>query len=152
MTLYSEQSTVFPSGFPSLVWISDESWDGNKHWVSWKNHSSIFVFILLLVHSSISFGAQNLKTFTAFPGVAGCTPEVGGIVVGCRGQPHRRSSLRQFWLALQGAETIRGDEATPGHPAYTRSIRPLVTRWWQSRILSLPTCLLLLTLVSCFHL
>lgn len=147
MTLDSEQSWGL-----SLVWISDESWGGNKPWVSWKNHSNVFVFIPLLAHSPISFGAQNLKTFTAFPKVAGCNPEVGGIVVGRRGQPHRRSSLRQFWLALRGAETIQGDAATPGHQAYTRGIRPLVTRWRQSRILSLPTCLLLLTLVSCFHL
>lgn len=72
------QCNLLPSGFLSLVWISDESWDGNKPWVSWKNHSSVFVFIPLLAHSLISFGAQNLKTFTAY-----CVqPEVGGMVVG----------------------------------------------------------------------
>lgn len=138
-----------PLPFLSLTWISDVSWDGNKPWGSWKNHSRDFVFIPLITHSPISFIAYTWR-LTVFPGVAGCSHEVGratvavGILTGGHAWGNPDWSLEE-WRQFQG------EAAIPGHQVYIRASSHLSLDG-DSRIQSLPTCLLLLTLVSCFYL
>ena len=117
MILYSEPGTAFPSGFFHMS-ESVMSHRNETKAVSWKNHSSVFVFIPFLARSPISFTAWNLETFAVLPGGTGCSHAAvkSQVTVGI---PTRGHALGNPDWSLKEQRQSWGDAATPGHQVHT---------------------------------
>lgn len=72
------------------------------------------LFSPFLAHHLICFRAWNLKTFTAYSGVAGCNQKVGRTEVSRCGYPHRGHACGNPDWSFKEWKQFQGDAAKPG--------------------------------------